>query len=100
VEEILEEWDRWSAECAALRDATGLNAAQEADENLIHTQKVIVDKIVAMPATTFAGLAVRARLLQRIYDEFELEDVGYNTNHHDLIRALMRDLDVLVGGAA
>jgi hypothetical protein len=97
VEGILEEWDRWSAECAEFRGATGLNAAREAEEDLIHRQQVIVDKIVAMPATTFTGLAVRTSILPRIYDELEQEDVGYNTNRHDLVRALIRDLAALVG---
>ncbi len=100
VHAILEEWDRWSEECTELRIATGLNAATEAEGDIIRQQQVIVDKIVTMPATTFAGLAVRTRLLQRIYDELELEDVGYNTNHHDLVRALMRDLAAFVEQAA
>jgi hypothetical protein len=40
------------------------------------------------PAMIFAGLWVRARIIQRLYDE---DDVGgYDDHHDDLVRAIVR----------
>lgn len=97
---IAEEWRRWKAECSDLRDAIGLSAAEEAWDALDDDLQAIIEQIGAEPATTIAGLSVRARLLQQIYNDLDLDDVGYNNNHHVLVRALIRDVAALVGRTA
>jgi hypothetical protein len=90
VDAILKEWDRWSEECADLSDEVGVTAALGAIEELVPRQRSLAKQIVAMPATTLAGLQVRALIVTAISGD--KEPAGDDYTDQLMIRAIVRDL--------
>jgi len=88
VQEILEEWDRWSEECADFVDETSLTAALESLDEIVPTQRSVAKRIVDMPATTLAGLQVRALIVAEIFGDQEPDDYINQL----MVRAIVRDL--------
>jgi hypothetical protein len=92
VAEILAEWERWTAECIAHDEALRLDKAYWELEDLVLKQRPLVERIVAIQATTIAGLQVRARILSSIADYPDGEEDKPETLDLLAIRALVRDL--------
>jgi hypothetical protein len=90
VHAILEEWDRWSKECAKLADETGLTEALEFVEDLVPKQRALAKRIATASATTLAGLQVRALIIAETLGGEEPDDDDYTDQL--MIRAIVRDL--------
>lgn len=90
VAEIIEEWDRWNAECDALSDQIGVTEALETIDDLVARQRPLANKIASKSASTLAGLQVRALILARIFGEDEQDEHEYIDQM--MIHAIVRDL--------
>jgi hypothetical protein len=90
ADEIVREWDRWSAECDAFADEVGLTEAEAAIDEIVTSKRSLANRIAAMPATTLAGLRARALILADIIGEDVIDegDCAYEL----MIRAIVRDL--------
>jgi hypothetical protein len=66
IEEIGAEWVRWCGELDDLADAT---AALDTIDEISASMRSLAKKIAAKPATTIAGLQVRATILNQIRSE-------------------------------
>jgi hypothetical protein len=79
AEEVIAAHDAWEAECDALREACGLTAAEQLEDELGDACDAIYDRMMAIEATTLGGLAVQAAAVKSRDDEFEerriLDDV-------------------------
>ena len=89
VEEILAEWDRWNEECDVLAETMGVNLACDQIEELVPAQRKLAKRIASAPATSLAGLRVRALILVDMFDEEEDEDA---TTDKLMIWSIVRDL--------
>ena len=90
--EIVTEWDRWTGEWDALEHETGVAEALKTIEELVPKEGELARRIAAMPATTLAGLQVRATILAQMFAEEEEDEEGKNYIDRLLIRAVVRDL--------
>jgi hypothetical protein len=89
VQKILAEWDRWNEECGVLNAMLGVDEAIEAIDEFVPGQRLLAKRIAAMPATTLAGLQVRALILVKMLAEEEDDD---DYTDQLMIRAIVRDL--------
>ena len=90
IQEITSAWEGRVAECEKAEAAAGLTAAAEAIDGIVGEQRTIAKKIAALPATTLAGVRVRAVILVRIIAE-EDQDEDACTDQL-MIWAIVRDL--------
>ena len=66
-DEIVAAYDAWRAEIAADQQATGYTAAFEVYEAAIDVSHQLRQRIIAMRATTLAGVMVKARVIEHGY---------------------------------
>jgi hypothetical protein len=107
IEEIGAEWARWCKELEDLSDETGVTEALDTIDEIVATMRSLAKKIAATPATTVAGLQVRATILSQIRSEIDhdQQEVGEDHEGDDdetddedvctddlMIRAIVRDL--------
>jgi hypothetical protein len=96
--EIAAEHARWTAQCADLRERTGVTAAGTAIEAAVKAQREVARRIATMPATTIAGLQVRARIYADIHGIDLAEEVSTaDTTDRLMIFAIIRDLAAMAG---
>jgi hypothetical protein len=90
---IVEAFDRWQADNAALRARMGVDAAEEALEG--HHDKVdeALEEMVTAPATTIAALQMKAGLMAEWRDD--AEDPFENWRTVVLVRSILEDVEKL-----
>jgi hypothetical protein len=66
-----EPYDEWQRLIPGWRERTGVNAAEDASREAMDAVHEIEDRIAALPATTMAGLRLKARVAERS-DRFEI----------------------------
>lgn len=66
------DWQAWFARCQEWRERTGIKAAEEASAEACRALGRVEDRITALPATTPAGLRLKARVAER-NDEIGVE---------------------------
>jgi hypothetical protein len=91
--EIVAEWDRWTAEWDGLEDEVGVTRTEEAIEELVRSERSLIERIAAIHATTIAGQRMRAMVLVPILAEEGYDEEDYDD--HLLIRAIVRDLSAM-----
>jgi hypothetical protein len=67
IAEIEREHGAWLEGCRAADQAAGVDAAQEALEEIVKTIRSFATQIAAMRATTLAGMRARALVIRRRY---------------------------------
>jgi hypothetical protein len=76
VDEILAAFDEWDRSSEAAREAYGLTAARAAYQPHVALNNDLRARIAGLPARTFEGLLVKARVVRWVYNgEQELEEL-------------------------
>jgi hypothetical protein len=96
--EITAEHARWVAQCDDLRERSGVTAAGAALEGAVRAQRDVARLIATTPASTIAGLQVRARIFAEIHGIDPAEKVdGTDPTDRLKIFAIIRDLAAMNG---
>lgn len=91
IAEIEREHEAWLERCRAADQAAGVEAAQEATDEIVTAMRSLAQQIASLRATTLVGMRVRALVISDLMLD-ENSDESDGTTDELIVSAMIRDL--------